>query len=42
MLSMLMGPWVQFFKGDTEIEFQNVQVWGFGFGPWVIANLWHL
>ena len=26
MLSMLIGPWVQFLKGDTGIEFPNVEV----------------
>ena len=37
VLSMLIGPRVQFLKGDTGIEFRNVEVWGLGVGPWVIV-----
>ena len=37
MLSILIGPRVQFHKGDADIEFRNVEVWGLGVGPWVIV-----
>ena len=37
MLSRLIGPWVQFLKGDTGIEFRNIEVWGLGVGPWAIV-----